>query len=116
MQPGQPTKVAPRLKHPFLFGSSTAILLGVATLYLLQANELSFQSPLAAIVVPILVFGYFPITLVVSPVIVAIATRIRYGNTNGLWWYFGGSAIFGFIFSILIWGILFVGFVLSGPP
>jgi len=116
MQPGQPTKEAPHLKHPFLFGSIAAVLLGVAALYLLQANEYSFQSPLAAVAVPILVFGYFPITLVLSPVIMAMATSIRYGNTRGLWWYFGGSAIFGFIFSLLIWGILFIGLVMSGPP
>ena len=105
-----------KLEHPFLIGSVTAILLGVATLYLLQANEFSFQSHLAAIVVPILIFGYFPITLVMSPATMAIATRLRYGNTKGMWWYFGGSAIFGFIFSVLIWGFLFIGFVLSGPP
>jgi hypothetical protein len=116
MQSGQPTKEAPHLRHPFLIGSSTAILLGIVALYLLQSNEFSFQSPLAAVLVSILVLGYFPITLVVSPVIMAIATRIRYGNTKGMWWYFGGSAIFGFIFSVLIWGILFIGFILSGPP
>jgi hypothetical protein len=83
---------------------------------MLQANGSSYQSPLAAVVVPILVFGYFPITLVVSPAIVAIAAQIRYGNTKGMWWYFGGSAIFGFIFSVLIWVSLFIGFILSGPP
>jgi hypothetical protein len=105
-----------RLKHPFLIGSSTAILLGLVALYLLQANGSSYQSPLAAVVVPILVFGYFPITLVLSPVVMSIATQIRYGNTKGMWWYFGGSAIFGFIFSVLIWVILFIGFILSGLP
>jgi len=46
----------------------------------------------------------------------AVAMRVRYGNFKGFWWYFGGSAIFGLLYSIAIWGYLFIGFVLTGPP
>jgi len=111
-----PVAAERRLRYPFALGSVVSIVLGTVTLYLEMQNLSSFQSALAAAVVPDLVFGYFPITLIVSPLIMAVAMRARYGNFKGFWWYFGGSAIFGFLYSIAIWGYLFIGYVLTGPP
>ena len=105
-----------KLPHPFAFGSCVSVFFGVITLYLESQNLSSFQSPLMAAIAPILIFGYFPITMIFSPVVMAIASSAKYGNTKGLWWYFGGSALFGFLFSVLIYGLLFIGFILSGPP
>ena len=105
-----------RLGHPFAMGSVVSIILGTITLYLEMQNLSVFQSPLATAIVPILVFGYFPIAFVVSPLIMAAAMELKYRNTKGIWWYFGGSAIFGFVYSFFIWGLLFLDFVLSGPP
>jgi len=97
-------------------GSIVSIVLGTVTLYIEMQNLTSFQWPWAATIGAVLVFGYFPITLVASPLIMAIAMELRYRNTRGIWWYFGGSAIFGFVYTLFIWGLLFLGFVLSGPP
>lgn len=105
-----------RMLHPFAFGACLSIILGTITLLLEEQNMNSFQTPYAAQIVPILVFGYFPITLVLLPVAMAIIGRIWYGNTKGIWWYFGGSAIFGFIYSIPIWALLIIGVVLGGTP
>lgn len=107
---------APKLPHPFVFGSAVSITLGIVTLTIEMQNMTYFQSPLAATVAPILIFGYFPITFFLSPGLMAIIASVRYHNTKGLWWYFGGSAIFGFIFSFFIVGFLFLAFIMSGPP
>ena len=88
--------------HPFELGSATAAAFGFLALVLLYRNANSFQSPLEALLTNLFVFGYFPITLIVSPVIASIVVRLIYGNTRGMWRYFGGSAIVGFIFSALI--------------
>jgi glucan phosphoethanolaminetransferase (alkaline phosphatase superfamily) len=117
---GQPAVKAPGLRFPFATGACASIVLGTITLYLEIQNFSSFQSALAATVVPDLIFGYFPITMIVSPLIMAVIMRVRYGNFKGFWWYFGGSAILGFLFSIAIFSIailqLYIGYILLGPP
>lgn len=105
-----------KLPHPFAVGSVISIVLGTVTVYIEMQNLTTFQWPWAATMGPILVFGYFPITLAASPLMMAIVMELRYRNTKGIGWYFGGSALIGFIFSLVIWGILFLGFVMSGPP
>ena len=107
---------APGLPHPFALGSVVSMVLGTIALYVEMQNLNYWQSPIAASFGPILIFGYFPITVFISPFLMAVIAYARYHNTKGLWWYFGGSAIFGLIYSFFIWGLLFVGFILSGPP
>lgn len=115
-QNAAPSDVLNKLPHPFALGAVVSTILGLMSLYLESQNLLSFQSPLMAAVAPIVIFGYFPITLIISPAVAAVLTWLRYRNTRGMWWYFGSSAIFGFVFTVLIWGFLFLGFVFSGPP
>ena len=110
------TRKDAKLPHPFTMGSVASIVLGTIALYIEMQNLNSFQWAWAATIGAFLVFGYFPITLVVSPLIMAIAMEQRYRNARGIWRYFGGSAIFGLVYSFFIWGLLFLGFVLSGPP
>ena len=115
-QNATPSDVPNRLPHPFALGAVVSTVLGLMSLYLESQNLLTFQSPLMAAVAPIVIFSYFPITLIVSPAVAAVLTWLRYRNTRGMWRYFGGSAIFGFVFTVPIWGFLFLGFVFSGPP
>ena len=108
---------APKLPYPFALGSVVSIVLGTVTLYIEMNNLTTWQWSWAPTIGAALIFGYFPvITLLVSPVLMAVVAYAEYRNTRGLWWYFGGSAIFGFIYAVFIWGLLFVGFILSGPP
>lgn len=90
-------------------------MLGLFAWYLLFNNENAWVTPYASVLGPIFVFGYFPITWVISPVIMAVMSQIKYGNTKGLVSYFIGSAFFGFIFSIPIALTILLGLVAGCP-
>ena len=111
---GKPAADAPELRHPLLLGSAVSVVLGVVTL-MIEAQDLnSFQSPLAATAALVLIFGYFPLALFVSPGLAAVFTTLRYHNTKGIRRYFGGAAAFGVVFVLLIAYVFFIMYATSG--
>ena len=100
--------------RPFLLGSAVSILLGALAVYFAQTYMFSFPSAFIATVGTILVWGYLPIILLVSPGIMAVVAKVR--HTRGGFSYFVGSVVFGGIFTLILVFLVFIGFVISAGP
>lgn len=75
---------------------------GILAVYLLVNYALYFPSVLIALITNAFVFGYLPIAVVVSPLLVALIAEARYGNTEGMKDYFIGSLVFGVVFTFVL--------------
>ena len=102
------------LRHPFAIGSAVSIVLGAVTLLIELQDPGSFESPLAATLAFALIFGYFPLAFLVSPGLAAVFTSAKYHNTKGIRRYFGGAALFGLVFSLMIAYVFFVLYSTTG--
>ena len=96
------------LRHPFLLGLGTGVILCLFSLALLVLIER--LNAFSGVSLGFLL-GLAPIILTMNSAIVAIAVQTKYGNTRGV-----GLYIFGSVIVVLIYTIFLADLLLYVPP
>lgn len=88
---------------------------GILAVYLLVKYAFYSPSALINLIANVFVFGYLPIAVVVSPLLVALFAAARYGNTQDVKDYFIGSLACGIAFTLIL-AVIFLFAVLASIP